>query len=153
MSGRNKNIQPKQRPGKPVRSAPSRFLLLLCVGLISCLAYLWGQNQTLSAARRVEDLTQAKEALQRSVDRLALEMAGRHSSERVIELARERLGLEFPAEPIQTLAVAPAASGRGPSVWTYMENALVMAVEGMQQHLSPSADAREAAPPDTTGGN
>ncbi len=128
-------------------------MLLLCAGLVICLGYLWGQNETLSAARRVEDLTRTKEALQRNVDRLVMEMAGRHTGEQVVELARERLGLDFPEEPIRTLAVAPAASGSGPSVWTYMENALVMAVEGMQQHLSPSADAREAAEPDTTGGD
>ena len=153
MNRRSKDTPRKRRPSNPARRAPSRFLLLLSAGLVLSLAYLWGMNQTLSAARRVDELKQTKEALQRSVDRLALEMAGRYSSERVVELARERLGLEFPEEPIRTLAVAPAASGRGPSVWMYMENALVLAVEGMQQYLSPSADARETAPPDTTGEN
>ena len=137
----------------PTRPVPPRLLLVAAASFLIALAYLWGREQTLASARRVETLRGTQEALQRSVDRLELEMSVVHSSDRIVELARQRLGLDFPNEPIRTIAVAPAPGRRGPDIWTYVENAVVMAVEGMQRHLSPEAQARErSALPDTTGG-
>ncbi len=128
-------------------------MVIVAAGFVIALAYLWGMNQTLALHSRIETLQESKGALQRTVDRLELEMIEMRSSDRVVELARRRLGLDFPERPVQILAVAPEAARRGPSLWTYMENAFVIAVEGIQHHLSPAAHAREvSAVPDTTRG-
>lgn len=140
-------------PERPARPTRPRYVLIVAAGFALSLAYLWGRNQTLVAWSRIESLNRSKEALQRTVDRLELDMIALRSSDRIVAMARERLDLDFPVQPIPTLAVVPEAANRGPSVWTYMENAFVIAVEGMQRRLSPTARAHEiAADPDTTGG-
>jgi hypothetical protein len=127
--------------------------VLVAAGFLICLAYLWGRDETLSQHGRIVALEQSRDALQRTVDRLDLEMIGLRSSDHVVELARQRLDLDFPEQPVQILAVAPEAANRGPSLWTYMENAFVIAVEGVQRHMSSDVHAREvSALPDTTGG-
>jgi len=134
----------------PVRS---RTVLVAAAAFLIAIVYLWGRDQTLAIARVVAENHQAMEVLQRRVDRLELEVTEQRSSEQIVELARERLGLDFPNAPIPVIAVLPAQGEGGPDVWTYVENALVMAVEGIERHLSPSAEASEAAAlPDSTGG-
>ena len=153
MSGRIIRARSPGSRRRPARPSRPRYVVLVAVGFLVCLAYLWGRDQTLARHSRIGALHQTRDALQRTVDRLELEMIELRSSDRVVELARERLGLDFPDQPIQILAVAPEAANRGPGLWTYMENAFAIAVEGVQRHLSPDAHAREvSALPDTSGG-
>lgn len=136
------------------RGKDGRGIYLLSLLFLFAIVYLWGREQTLAAASQLETLQDQHEVLQREVDRLELEMADLRGSGHVVEEAL-RLGLVFPDRPIEVIAVSPVPTGPRPSVWTYLENALVMAVEGLQGQLSPRAWAREVAPsvtlPDTTG--
>jgi hypothetical protein len=137
----------------PSFPARSRTVLVAGAVFLIAMAYLWGRDRTLAAARRVETSRQAMEVLQRRVDRLELEVTAGLASDRIVEQARARLGLDFPDAPIPVIAVRPARGEGGPDVWTYVENALVMAVEGLERHLSPAAEASEVpARPDTSGG-
>ncbi len=149
-TARSGRLRTRQGPARPSRP---RYVVLVAAGFLICLAYLWGRDETLSQHGRIVALEQSRDALQRTVDRLDLEMIGLRSSDHVVELARQRLDLDFPEQPVQILAVAPEAANRGPSLWTYMENAFVIAVEGVQRHMSSDVHAREvSALPDTTGG-
>jgi cell division protein FtsL len=116
---------------------------LIVLGFICCLLYLGGMNRTLDLAVQVETLQQEYEALQRTVDRLELEVLTECSGQRVIELARQRLGMEFPSGRTETLAVLPTATRKGRSIRTYLENALAMTIEGVERRLYPSARAGE----------
>jgi len=108
-------------------------------------------NRTLELAGEVEQLQRQRDAVRRKVDHLALQLAEARRSRTVVREASQRLDMRFPSEQLPVLAVQPEAVRGGPSLWTYMENALVMAAEGLQRHLSPEAMAREAVP-DSTGG-
>jgi hypothetical protein len=119
-----------------------RGLQLLLLLFLFALAYLWGRERTLEEAGWIEGLRVQRESLQRQVDRLELEMADQRGSGHVVEEAL-KLGLVFPASPMETIAVAPAAAGPRPTVWTYLRNAAVMAAEGLERELSPRAWARE----------
>lgn len=138
-------------PARPTHAGRGRAVLVIAAGVGLCLAYLGGMNRTLELAGEVEQLQRQRDAVRRKVDHLALELAEARRSRTVVREASERLDMRFPSEQLPVLAVQPEAVRGGPSLWTYMENALVMAAEGLQRHLSPEAMAREAAP-DSTGG-
>ena len=136
----------------PVKVSTGRFGVVLIAVFLLCLAHLNGMNRTLELAQRVEDMQKACDELQRSVDRLTLEIAEESGGGRVVELARQRLGMIFPHVQTKVLAVLPSATSRGGSPWTYIENALAMAAESLQPHLSPSVQAREITAPDSSRG-
>ncbi|MFO7768113.1 MAG: hypothetical protein R6W82_04030 [bacterium] len=139
-------------PARPSRTGRGRVLLVIAAGVGLCLAYLGGMNRSLELAGEVEGLRRERDAVRRKVDHLSLRLAEARRGHTVVEEARGRLGMQFPSEQIPVLAVQPGAARGGPSLWTYMENALVMAAEGLQRHLSPEAMAREAAPDSARGG-
>ncbi|MFC1500778.1 penicillin-binding transpeptidase domain-containing protein, partial [Candidatus Zixiibacteriota bacterium] len=151
----NRSTNRKNRPNKP--ESPSRFSggrmgLLTALGFVWCLLYLSGMNRTLYLASEVESLQQDFEAVQRIVDRLELEVLEERRGERVVELARQRLGMDFPLAQTEVLAVLPAAIRKGRSLRTYLQNAFAMTVEGVQRQLYPSARAGEPAKADSSGG-
>lgn len=152
MSRRRKKSARLRWPQSPVKSSPGRLGLSIAVLFLFSLAHLSGMNRTLVLAQRVEELQKSCEELQRSVDRLTLEIAQESGGGRVVELARRRLGMVFPEEQTEVLAVLPAATSRGGSPWMYFENALVIATESIQRQLSSSAQAQEEAVPDSSGG-
>jgi hypothetical protein len=122
-----------------------RGLPLLLLLFLFSLTYLWGREQILEEAGRIEGLRVQRESLQRQVDRLELEMADQRGSGHVVEEAL-KLGLVFPTSPMETIAVAPTAARPRPTVWTYLRNAAVMAADGLERELSPRAWAREVIP-------
>ena len=154
MSRKRPSIERSGARRSSPRGRDRRGIYLLTLVFLFALVHLWGREQTLEAAGRLETLQVEHEGLQREVDRLELEMADLRGSGHVVEEAL-RLGLVFPDSPIEVIAVSPVPTGPRPSVWTYLENALVMAVEGLQGQLNPRAWAREIAPsaalPDSTG--
>ncbi len=129
------------------------MVLLIGLVFICCLLYLGGMNRTLFLAGQVEALQQEYEAIQRVVDRLELEVLEEQRGERVVELARQRLGMEFPQGRTDILAVLPAVTRKRRSVRTYLENAFAMTIEGVERRLYPSARAGEPALPDSSGGS
>jgi len=141
-----------RRRENPVKPSTGRLGLVLIAAFLLCLAHLNGINRTLELAQRVKDMQKSCDELQRSVDRLTLEIAEESGGGRVVELARQRLGMIFPQSQMEVLAVLPAATRRGGSPWTYVENALAMAAESLQHQLSPSAKAREVTTPDSSRG-
>lgn len=122
------------------------------LSFLFALAYLGGMNRTLYLAGRVESLSQEYEALRRNVDLLELQIWEERRGGRVVELARERLGMDFPEGNMEILAVQPAATRSGPSLRTYLGNAFAMALEGVGRGINPSARAGEAVPPDSSRG-
>ena len=153
MSGKRKKKVSCRRKENPVKVSTGRLGMVLIAVFLLCLAHLNGMNRTLELAQRVEDMQKSCEELQRSVDRLTLEIAEESGGGRVVELARQRLGMIFPQVQTEVLAVLPAATGRGGSPWTYIENALAMAAESLQHQLSPSAQTREVTAPDSSKGH
>jgi cell division protein FtsL len=152
VSRRPRQMNRLRRPETPSRASGRRMGLLIALGFICSLLYLGGMNRTLYLAGQVETLQQEYEAIQRIVDRLELEVLEEHRGERVVELARQRLGMEFPPGGTEVLAVLPAATRKGRSVRTYLENAFAMTIEGVERRLYPSARAGEPALPDSSGG-
>jgi cell division protein FtsL len=153
MSGKRKKRVSSRRKENPVKVSTGRLGVVLIAVFLLCLAHLNGMNRTLELAQHVEDMQKACDELQRSVDRLTLEIAEESGGGRVVELARQRLGMIFPQAQTEVLAVLPAATRRGGSPWTYIENALAMASESLQHQLSPSAQAREVTAPDSSRGH
>lgn len=152
MSGKRKKKVSSRRKANPVKASTGRLGLVLTAVFLLSLAHLNGMNRTLELAQRVEDLQKSCDELQRSVDRLTLEIAEESGGGRVVELARQRLGMIFPRSQTEVLVVPTAVTRRGGSPWTYIENALAMAAESLQHQLSPSAQAREAAAHDSSRG-
>ena len=132
-----------RRTAHPVNRGRGLQLLLLL--FLFALAYLWGRERILEEAGRIEELRLQCDNLQRQVERLELDLADRRGSGHVVEEAL-KLGLIFPASPMETIAVAPAATGPHPTIWTYLRNAAVLAAEGLERELSPRAWAREVLP-------
>lgn len=139
-------------PKNPVKPSPGRLGLSLAALFLLSLLHLSGMNRTLGLARRVEELQKSCEELQRSVDRLTLEIAEESGGGRVVDLARRRLGMIFPEGQTEVLAVLPVATGHGGTAWTYIENAIAIAAEGIQHQLGSSARALQAAVPDSSRG-
>ncbi len=139
-------------PDARVLGSGGRIGLLLGGAFIVALAYLMGMNRTLEQAARLEALQERCEAVEREVERLQLDVAAELAGERVVALARERLGMDFPVGSVERLAVLPEACGSGGGLRTYFENAFAIALEGVGRTLVPVAFARETAPPDTSGG-
>lgn len=153
MSRKREPLTRRTWPQDPVRLSRGRRLSLSIAALfLLSLIHVHGMNRTLVLADRVKELHRACEALQRSVDRLGLEIAEDNRGGRVIELAGQRLGMVFPEGQTAVLAVLPAATRRGGSFWTYVENAFVMAAKSLQRHLGSSAQAGQAAVADSSGG-
>ena len=129
---------------------------MILAAVLLGLLYLGGMNRTLQLAHEVDRLRRQADVLQRRVDRLALDLAQEQRSQRVVELARLRLGMTFPPQPMEVLAVAPASKSVRHSVWAYLENALVLTVEGLQRQLNPAVQAQhdtpESDPADPGGG-
>ena|GEM_PF-1704905 len=148
----------KRRPGRlrlpnpRSLAAVGRLPLLVGTAFIVCLAYLMGMNRTLELAAGLEDLQTRCEAAERQVERLELEVSALLESDRVVTLARERLGMEFPAGGTRVLAVAPEAHSRDGDFTTYLKNAFAITLEGLQHQLLPTARAREVSPPDSVRG-
>jgi hypothetical protein len=139
-------------PEQPSRPLGGRAGLAIALAFLCCLIYLSGMNRTLQLAGEVESLRQDYEAVQRLVDRLELEILEEHRGAHVVELARERLGMEFPLGQTEILAVLPAATRKRRSFGTWLENAFAMTVEGIERRLYPVARAGEPALPDSSGG-
>lgn len=153
MSGKRKNKVSSRRKENPAKVSTGRLGVVLIAVFLLCLTHLNGMNRTLELAQHVEDMQKSCDELQRIVDRLTLEIAEENGGGRVVELARQRLGMIFPRTQTEVLAVLPAATRRGGSPWTYIENALAMASESLQHQLSPSAQAREVTAPDSSRGH
>ena len=152
MSAIGTTINRLKGPEIPSRVPGGRAGIVLLLSFLFALAYLGGMNRTLYLAGRVESLTQEYEALRRSVDLLELQIWEERSGGKVVVLARERLGMDFPQGNMEILAVQPAATRNGPSLRTYLGNALAMTLEGVERGINPSAQAGEAAPPDSSRG-
>lgn len=152
MSRNTNQMNRRIHAERPSRLSGSRMGLLTALGFVWCLLYLGGMNQTLYLAGQVESLQQEYEAIQRVVDRLALEVLEERRGEWVVELARQRLNMDFPLGQTEILAVLPAAIRKGRSLRTYLENAFAMTVEGIERQLYPSARAGEPAASDSSGG-
>ena len=152
MSGKRKRRIRRGRPPGLLKASPGRFGLPLAAIFLFSLLHLSGINRTLSLARRVDGLLKSCDELQRIVDRLTLEIAEENGGGRVVDLARRRLGMIFPEEQTEVLAVLPDATSHGGTTWTYIENAIAIAAESLQRRLNSSAQAREAAVPDSLGG-
>ncbi len=152
MSRNTNRKNHRKKPERPTRFSGSRMGLLTALGFAWCLLYLGGMNRTLYLAGQVESLQQEFEAIQRVVDRLELEVLEERRGERVVELARQRLDMEFPLGQTEVLAVLPAAIRKGRSLRIYLENAFAMTVEGIERQLYPSARAGEPAASDSSGG-
>jgi len=129
-----------------------RLGLSIAALFLLSMVHVHGMNRTLVLAGRVEELHRTCEELQRIVDRLGLEITEENRGGRVVELAGQRLGMVFPEGQTPVLAVLPAATRRGGSFWTYVENLFAMAAESLQRHLGSSAQAGEAAVADSLGG-
>ncbi len=143
---------PVHLPAARTLSPGSRIALAVGTTFLVCLFYLMGMNRTLELAARLERVQSECEAAERAVERLELELSAQLASERIVALARERLGLEFPAGGMETLAVLPEACGRSGDVGTYLKNAFAITLEGLERHLAPTAWARQTTLPDSGRG-
>ena len=120
-------------PARPSRTGRGRVVLIIAASVGLCLAYLGGMNRTLELAGEVEQLRRDRDAVRRKVDHFALRLAEERNGRAVVDRAQEHLDMHFPDQQLPVLAVQSGAVRGGPSVWTYMENALVMAAEGLHR--------------------